>query len=209
MPTRDNPDLAKRAYQTMLDTSESADMLLCIDDDQAELYAGLAGRRMRKNFAPRTDIVGSLNKAVGAFPEYTIYGQMTDDAVFLTPGWDKWVERVVAEFPARLGVVSPYHNGGKFVNFPYVSREWIQNVGWFACPETLHFCWDTVLELLGEATNIRYAEPYEFGLHHYVDRNNKTVPVFLKDCLQFLGWTVNRRRDILDKLRAEIACVKS
>lgn len=209
LPTRDNPDLAQRAYQTMLDTSSEPHMMLCIDDDQAEAYAHLGGKRMRKHFGPRTDIVGSLNAAVRSHPEYTIYGQMTDDAVFLSDGWDSWTERAVDEFPGRLGVISPHHNGGRFVNFPYVSREWIETVGWFACPETLHFCWDTVLELLGEATCIRYAEPTEFGLHHYVDRNDKTVQVFLKDALQFLGWTVNRRRDILDKLRAEIACVKS
>jgi len=200
-PTRDNPEGASRAFQTMLDNSSDAHMAMCIDVDQEGLYLDLEHPRMLKSVAPRTDIVGSINAAADRFPGYDIYGMMTDDAVFNTSGWDVWTQGVFDSFPKRLGVVSPFHNGGAFVNFPYVSREWIDLVGWFACPETQHFCWDTVLEMLGEATAIRYATRDEFRLHHFVDRNDKTVPVFMMDCVQFLGWCVNRRRDLVLKIR--------
>lgn len=201
-PSRDNPEGAERAFRSMVDTSEEPTMVLCIDDDQRGEYSGLSHPRLRIHSGPRTDIVGSINATIVDEPGYGVYGMMTDDAVFKSGGWDSWVEGVVDSFPGRLGVVSPHHNGGPFVNFPYVSREWIDRVGWFACPETVHFCWDTVLEMLGEATQIRYATEQEFGLHHYVDRNDKTVPVFMMDCVQFLGWCVNRRREIIKSIRS-------
>ena len=201
MPTRDNPAGAERAFQSMLGPSDEAIMALCIDDDQEQVYAGLNHPRLAKHIGPRTDIVGSINSAVRSMPNHSIYGMMTDDAVFRSADWDVWTEAAFSQFPNRLGVVSPHHNGGPFVNFPYVSREWIDLVGWFACTETLHFCWDTVLEMLGEATQIRYASEIEFGLHHYVDRNDKTLPVFMMDCVQFLGWCVNRRRDLVNRIR--------
>jgi hypothetical protein len=202
LPSRSNPGGAENVLKTMVDTSHDANLILLVDQDQEGMYQGLKHPRLQTLIGDRADITHILNAAVKKTPGYDIYGMMTDDAEFRTKGWDAWTEDAFSAFPGRIGIVSPSHNGGDFVNFPYISREWIDIVGWFACPETIHFCWDTVAEMIGEATQITYAKKDEFRLQHFVDRNDKTLNVFMTDCVQFLGWCVNRRRDIVAKVRA-------
>lgn len=202
-PTRDNPEAVKRTIQSMLETSSDAEMLLCVDSDQADLYAPACRPRVSLFSKPLTDIVDLLNAAISGH-EADIYGLIVDDARFTTPGWDVWLETAIDGFPKRLGVVSASHNVGTFVNFPYVSREWIETVGWYACPTTQRFCWDTVLEMLGEATRIEYAPEDRFHIQHDLERNDKAVQIFMTDAVQFLGWCVNERRSLVQKIRGEM-----
>jgi hypothetical protein len=99
-------------------------------------------------------------------------------------------------------VVSAYHAHGPWVNFPYVSRDWIERVGWYACPQTHHYCWDTVMELLGEATRIDYAKQHDFEIEHDAIQDGSQIPAFEMDCVQFLSWVITTRREIVQKLRA-------
>ena len=201
-PTRDNPEGCNRSFLSMLDTSENSDMVACVDDDQGDLYRGLANHpRMKVHIGPRTDIVGSVNAAVSAFPDYDVYGLMVDDARFETPGWDKWLENEINSWPNRVGVVSASHNWARHVNFGYATKEWIEVLGWYACPSTQHYCWDTVLEMLGEASRISYAPKDKFHIHHDLVQKDETVKIMMMDAVQFLGWCVNERHDLVVKLR--------
>ena len=199
-PTRDGPDRLRQAFQSMIDTSKSTTMIACIDDDQRGLYAPIQHERLVYHVAPRVNVVDLLNSAVKLHP-FDVYGLMVDDARFKTFGWDDYVVRTIEAFPAGIGVVSAHHGKGWFVNFPYVSARWIEVVGWYACPQTHHFCWDTVLELLGEATHIDYASEQNFAIEHDLLQNDATLCKFASDCIQFLGWCVNGRRDVVQKLR--------
>lgn len=203
-PSRDRPDAAMNAYRSMLRTSSRTDMILCVDSDQEGMYSHLTGERLLMSVQPRNSIVSALNSAASTFSGYVTYGLMVDDAEYTVPGWDEWVERTVSSFPARLGVVSAHHNAGSFVNFPYVSRQWIDLVGWYACTETNRFCWDTVMEMLGEATRIEYAGPEVFHIEHELLRNDETVKIFVMDAVQFLGWCVNGRKDVVQRIRNAI-----
>lgn len=205
-PSRDNPVGAERAFLSMIETSQFTDMILCIDHDQEDLYATIPRNdRLKVLPGPRTDIVGSVNRAVSEFRGYDIYGLVVDDATFLTRAWDQWLAEAINSLPKRLGVVSAFHNLGGFVNFAYVSREWIDLLGWYACPDTQHFCWDTVLEMIGEATAIRYATESEFAIFHDSHPRDEAVKVFCLDAVQFLGWCVNKRRDTVTKIREAMA----
>jgi hypothetical protein len=186
----------------MLDTSQDAHMVACVDDDQRDLYMDMPTHpRLTVRFAPRTDVVGAINGAVKAMPDYEVYGLIVDDSYFKTPGWDKWLETEINSWPNRIGVVSANHQWAAHVNFGYVTREWIDTVGWYACPTTQHFCWDSVLEMLGEATRITYATKDQFHIHHDLIQKDATVQIFALDAIQFLGWCVNERRDLVAKIR--------
>ena len=201
-PTRDGVGGTHKAYTSMLKTSESTTMIVCADDDQKDEYGVLdPAPRMRFSYGPKADIVKAVNRGVAENPDFDAYGLIVDDAEFTAPNWDVYVSRRLESFSGRIGVVSAAHTLGAFVNFGYVSKRWIDTLGWYACPDTQHYCWDTVLEMLGEATEIDYAPRETFYIQHNHVPKDKTLPVFMMDAVQFLGWCVNKRRETVMKLR--------
>jgi hypothetical protein len=57
--------------------------------------------------------------------------------VFRTPGWDVEIEKAFAEVPDKILLAfaddgSP--NGKRFASLPFVSRKWVETVGYFTGP---------------------------------------------------------------------------
>jgi len=197
-----------RAYESVVSTSRDAVFVGCIDDDEWDNYVGIADDRERFQIfaAPRRSVVHLLNAAVKDFSEFDAYGLVVCDARIETPGWEKWLASAFSAMPGGIGVASACHNVSDWVNFPFVTKQWTDALGWFACPETHHYMWDTVLELLGEATSIRRATKDEFFIHH--DHRPPSGPMLDKFCLdgvQFLNWCLTKRPAAAKKLR-EAAC---
>lgn len=173
-PTRDRPKEFDRLCQSVIATSTQADVLAYIDDDQPELYQPTEWSKMhpygtgrvRQHVGPRIGPAPAANALVKAFPGYDAYGMVTDDAIMTVPGWDQWLLDVIASFPNRICVVSPYHNQGNHVDMPFVSKEWIAVTGWFACPEMKHYCWPIVTGLIAEMTGICHAGHHDFAVFH-------------------------------------------
>jgi len=213
LPSRGNPEGALRAYESVIATSKDADAVLCIDDDQVAEYAHMPAERMHKFVAKQSGMVGILNEAVSHHPEYDVFGLLVDDSRILTPGWDEYVEGLIATFPNRIGVVSAYHGGHElfgndipdYVNFPFVSKQWVEALGWFACPYTYHFCWDTVLELLGDATRIEYAEKDRFRIQHDMHESAGRDGKMHWDLRQFLTWCITGRKNSVMRLKRAMA----
>lgn len=201
VPTRRPQEFLKCATSAV-SLSTNAHVLAYVDHDQEGEYRALElPERVKLHVGPRCGPTASVNALVQAFPDYDIYGVCPDDCGFTTPEWDVYVERTIAGFPNRLGVLSPAHNFGPFVNFPFVSKRWIDTLGWFAFPKMYHFCWDTVLELLGEQTHMVFAGRDEMMMA------NQAIPAFnydshfRADCEQFLWWAVLERNGQAKKLR--------
>ena len=208
-PTKGRLEQAIRAYESMVATSTLADMVWCVDEVDREVYLPESNReRLRLMSFPIYDPAPRVNAAVACVPEYEVYGMMTDDAEFTTPGWDLWVLDRYAEFPGRIGVVSPFHNAGPWCNFPYISREWFNVVGWFACPDTRFYCWDGVLEILGESTHIAHAQEHEFGIQHHLMYSDWQAQSLVTDGAKFLAWHQYGRRTDTQKLRAAISAAQ-
>ena len=203
-PTRNRLDRAIDLYRSLKATSGQARLLYYIDDDQKEAYAPLETVAQDAGFlyGPKVGPCDSVNRLVAHFPEHTIYGVAPDDSLFLTQAWDQWLIDKFNSFPGRLGVVSPSHDLGDFVNFPFVSREWIEVLGWFAYPTAYHFIWDTVLELLGDATRICYAPGEKFSMKNLAMPPTDYEECFQKDCQGFLWWSVGERKKMIVKMRA-------
>lgn len=174
-PTRDRPDGLRRMAGSVVGTSAKADVIFYADDDQYDLYHGIEKEdglrgRVRDWYGPRIGPVMSCNRLVEKFPEYSAYGMVTDDSVLTTPGWDSWALETISMFPNRVCVISPHHNQGNHVDMPFVTREWINATGWFACPTMYHYAWPTVTSLIGEMTAIVHAPAQSFNIDHdYVD----------------------------------------
>jgi hypothetical protein len=188
IPSRNRPGQLEEAIQSVRDTSEFADVLVYIDDDQQELYAALKAHEQRKDDGrvfwhqgPRIDTVASLNALVEWHPGYSAYGVMTDNSVMVDKGWDVFLQETLNYFPGRLGVVSPCHNCGPYVDQPFVSREWIELVGWYACPEFKHYAWPLVTGIIGGYTGICHCPKDSFAMFHdYVAGHWEMV--YAEDC---------------------------
>jgi hypothetical protein len=146
-----------------------------------------------------------VNRAVEDYPQFDIYVMMIDDARYVTRGWDEWLLETFDHFPNRIGAVSPAHDGGAFLAYPVVSREWIEALGAFAPPGIHRFTWDTAIELLGEATRLVYAEPDQFFIQHRLDERADALQVFIEDSARFVLWCATERRALVQKLRARMA----
>lgn len=211
-PTRRGPGHLAGMVKTMIATSTRARVYAYVDDDQRTMYqdgipqqfGGETPGELIIHSGPRIGPVAACNELVAkALPGTRIFGMVPDDAEFRTKGWDDWLVRTIDSFPGRLGVASAAHNYGGYVNFPWVSADWIQVVGWYFYPKNFHFCCDTILELLGDATNIVHAKPEEFQMfHHGLQTLNPNA--YPDAANAFLHWTVVERRDLIMKIKAAI-----
>lgn len=204
-PTKGRVALAIKAYDSMIATSELADMVWCVEKSDAAEYALESARPRLGVFVSEGGApVPTINAAASATVGYEAYGLMVDDATFVTPGWDRWMLDRIAGFPKSIGVVSPWHNGGPWCNFPYVSRQWFDTLGWLACPTTMQFCWDGVLEMLGESTSIAHAKREEFAIDHEMLAGADRSERLISDGTQFLEWFMYARRADIAKLREAV-----
>lgn len=189
---------------TVLATSK-ASLAFYIDDDQISLYEPVT------RFATENPgrIVFSIGQRIGLCAAYNhlaknwpadIYGLGIDDSRFLTPDWDLWVERQIEAFPGRIGVAAVTREGLEHAQFAFVSREWIDAVGWFAPPTLDHFCPDGALQLLGEETNLVWAKPVECCIHHD-ERPSIDGHKLATDMQALVMWAVTDKRKVVARLR--------
>jgi hypothetical protein len=153
--------------RSVIDSSQAHVLIYMDEDDPTNPPPGAWNTlRVKVHIGPRLGPVAAANSLLRRFPGHDVYGLLTDDSVVTTPGWDTWLLEVVKQFPNRVCVVSPHHNMGNHVDMPFVTKEWIKAVGWYACPDTRHYCWPTITGLIGEMTAICHAPEQRFHVEH-------------------------------------------
>jgi hypothetical protein len=215
-PSRGRPQYLEKMIASFVKTSSVAHLVVRIDDDQKEMYASTKlSNRVFMDCGPRIGPGGSINGSAYVsmrmakernnltLRPYEAFCAAPDDAEFVTPGWDTYALETIRSFPGRIGVVSAAHDQGTFLNYPCVSKEWIEVLGWYAHPTIYHFCWDTMHELLGDATNIVYAPRDKWLMDHQGLPQNMTN--YQSDTSSFLTWCITERPQTVKRLRAAIA----
>ena len=200
-------------------TSSLADVAVYIDDDQGGEYDAV--NDCLKVLGPRVGQCYSLNDLVRRFPGYRAYGSMTDDALFVTPDWDRWVLEQVNQLKGGVGAISPFCEMEDRMDFPWLTAGWIQAIGEYCPMLTTHYYWDVALELLAEQFGaIAYAGPAEFAIRHnklgwddersaaniegFGPKSGLEVQDFYVnvDARNAMVWLTNHRREAIRKLRA-------
>lgn len=170
IPTRNRPHLFLRAVKSVFATSRHAYVAAYVDtnDPYADYYRGLRmPDRTIMIHGEQIGVAAAANSLVNEHSRFDAYGLLTDDSVITTPGWDKWLLDRLEAFEDGCGVVSPSHNLGFHVDMPFVSRRWIEVMGWFAEPNMNHFCWPTVIGLTASlAGRLHRASASEFAIQH-------------------------------------------
>ena len=204
IPSRGRPELLVHAIKSVEKTSKIADALVYIDDDQAGVYGLAEGPRLRIMCGPRIGPVASANALVAACPEYDLYGLITDDSVITTSGWDEWCTEVIEKLPNRIGVISPHHAHGNYVDMPFVTNKWIELAGWFACPVAYHYVWPIITGLIGEMTAIVHAPQHKFHIEHGYDAS-ANQELRARDYEGFFEFVSRDLPSVVDVVREEMS----
>lgn len=201
-PSRGRPEPLMGMIESVTRTAPLADVAVYLDQDNRDAYPEDLGRNVKLTVGPRIGPTSSFNMLVRENPGYDAYGAATDDSSFGRPGWDRWVLEKTAEFGARIGAMSPYVPDSERMDFPWVTREWINALGYFAYAGCHHFCWDVCVEILGQSSQIAYAGPADFMMHHHEEPHiGDSNTMLLGDCKQFFMWSLKERPFQTAKLR--------
>jgi hypothetical protein len=149
---------------------------------------------------PQIGPTASLNH-LAEMSHADIMGVITDDATLISPNWDLWLQETIDSFPGRLGVVSARHYAGEWCNFPFISKEMLDLIGWYAYPGTYHFAYDTVMEIIGESTSIVHATSDQMLINHS-NMSCINPEKYRPDAEAFVEWCVTERRQLARKIRA-------
>lgn len=223
--SRGRPEALQRMLDSARVTSSTADIIVYVDDDQKDLYAGVRGR-YRVASGRRLGPCASLNALAKLMPDYEAYGAMTDDCTFETVGWDQWVLKTAASFKAGIGAIAPKTVEGDEdrMDFPWLTNRWVEVLGKFVPVKTYHFFWDVVLQVMGEQTQIAFAKEDEFLIRHEdmvpspeaLDESTaggfeptteygRRVVFSYSDAKESLRWIARKMKPEVAKLRAAIA----
>lgn len=212
IPSRDRPELMWKAVQSILNTSEAADVYCYVDSDQRDAYTaskpesliGVGGLKLA--IGPRVGPIGAAQMLTRVAREdkgkYAAIGLFVDDCTFTVPGWDQAV-LYEAERLGSVWAMSPPHSQGAWMDFALVSDEWVERLGWIAYPALYHFGWPSIIEALGEATTLYRLPPELMFIQH--DRAEPLdIDKSREDLRQIHGFfTTNRFQRSLELLRTK------
>lgn len=200
-PSRGRPAACKRMAESVNATSD-ADVMVYVDNDDP-LAQEYRDTLPTSAILFRGESVGR-GAAINNLCQWVIsdrYLLVSDDVTFVRSGWDQEIERAMHEFQDEIGLVHlASENGMSHVNWPCVSRTWVDALGWFNPPNLKTHCQDTVLGCLAHAIGrIKYIEPQV--IHHTVMRAENFEADAAEDMKQFLSYMALDFDKDLAKLR--------
>lgn len=169
IPSRGRPARARQAIQAIRDTAAlvTTSVILAVDRDDPE-WKGYYALSFPP-FGPECFMVtlegadtGNLVRAtntvsmrVAAAEPRTIIGNLGDDHICRTPGWDAKIENALRTPGIAYG--DDYIQGEHLPTAPFVSGEIVSALGWFFLPTLHHLYGDDCLKRIGRATGtLRY-----------------------------------------------------
>ena len=205
-PSRDRPKQLADMVRSCIQTAPEVDIAIYIDEDQRRLYGWVEEERTPKQlkvtFGLRIGPVASINHLIQEYSGYDCYGFVLDDCRFGTLGWDKFLQGGGFRPPAVPWIVSPAKNTGDHGDMLFVSKAWMEALGWFAWPGCYHWGWDAIMSSLGHAAGVYYqANPKEFWITHDVlsSMNRDRYPA---DIVQLYDFFSNYFQGALKQLKA-------
>jgi hypothetical protein len=212
-PSRDRPTQLDRLVTSFLATSTHARLVIVIDSDQSSLYD-------LSNYGARVTAIVQSSSMAGPAGTYNqivssitadVYGAVVDDSEFMTVGWDDFVLNTRNGFPGKVGLVSAWNNvcmprGDDspqidYVQFPFVTREWVSAVGFFSYPKCVAYCWDTILDVIGDETSIKRCDKEEFHMRHHAMTSDNEGKYLRQDALEAVFYLANGRRKTVARLK--------
>jgi hypothetical protein len=176
IPTRKRPEQLRRVVESLKATVHgySPQIVAYVDNDDSsyDAFKGY-GRDVLFIQGPRIVLSNMWNKCAEAACG-DILMQGNDDIIFRTTGWDRIIEEEFAKFSDRIVMVhgsdgSNHDSGsGHFGPHPFISRQWMEALGYFTAPYFSSDYGDTWLNDLANAIGRRRYVPLVVEHMHYI-----------------------------------------
>lgn len=171
IPSRGRPARAREAIDAIRQTAVlvSTEVILVVDEDDPELagYFGVTRAAQFGDFAPQVALVtlraeqtGNLVRATNtvsmrvarADPD-AIIGNLGDDHLCRTPGWDRAIAEAL-QFPG-VAYGNDLIQGETLPTAPFISASIVLALGYYALPDLEHMYIDNVWRDVAEQSGVR------------------------------------------------------
>lgn len=196
-PTKGRPELFQRLASNVHDTTSARVQILAYRED-SDVTQYPDAPNVTTFQGTLWTVNEGMNHLVHKNRDFDIYGMVPDDAYPTVKDWDLYLESVLDVSKARA-LMTP-HNGG-YADMAFVTRAWIDAVGYYAAPFAAHYVWPTVIDILADCTGKKVEpDPAQIMFHH--DHVAGTAMEHLaKDAEGFLHWCGFTRPTIMDRLK--------
>lgn len=171
-PSRDRPKDVAELLRGVIQTAPDTQLFVYIDRDQRDLYQWCfhegAPKQLSMTVGERVGPCAATNYLLKNNPGYDAYGMFCDDCRVTVSGWDRFVLNTLDY--GYLSVAAAH--GTQAVDFPFLSKKWVDALGWYCHPSLYHWGWDAVLAALGVASGkMMQALPSQFWFDHDVGQS--------------------------------------
>lgn len=133
--------MAASLYATCAEPQDVELVAYVGDDDDLQRYRAMTIEPVRWESGPPLAPIAGWNHLAETSPEAKILFQCDDDVLFRTPAWDLTVRKAFEDCPDRIMVAWPDDGKQPFGTKLFLSREWIEAVGYFMPPQfASQFC---------------------------------------------------------------------
>lgn len=172
-PTRKRPHELLRMVDSVRLTSTVTPEIICYVDEDDPSYNSRHFYGTKFIHGPRIVLSNTWNKCAEAATG-EILGQMNDDVIFRTRGWDLDVENEFAKWPDKIVLVHgsdgsdrPSGDRGAFGPHPFVHRRWMEKLGYFTPPYFSSDYGDTWVNHLADVLGRRRYLPFVIEHMHF------------------------------------------
>lgn len=213
LPSRSRPDNVKRGVDALLEHSRISDIIVAIDEDQADLYPRLEGVTYEVN--PRLRMNGTLNLVANKYADKyeTIYF-LGDDHLVKTPGWDELLYAPIKARGYGLSYGNDLLQGQKLATAIMMSANIVRTLGFMAPPKLIHLYMDNFWMSLGQALDcltyvreaviehMHYLAGKAQADEQYLDVNSQEM--YRKDQESFIDYMQGQLKGDLERLIKEV-----
>jgi hypothetical protein len=183
LPSRKRPTEFARMMSSIFATADrsNVEVIARFDDDDLESMRRAEADGATCIVGPRIREMTKYWNECAEVAKGDIFMQSNDDCVFRTVGWDKQVEDAFAAVPDKILLVGGDDGNckGAGLPHPFVSRKWVETLGYFIAPYFSCDYGDTWNEDIAKMIGRRKYIPFLIEHMHYtfgkakMDENTK------------------------------------
>lgn len=170
LPTRGRPsELARMVSSVRATAKTNVQIVLYVDDDDGTDYAAFRNDATIK-VGPRIRQMTRCWNEIVPLATGDIFCLANDDIIFRTQGWDLMVEAAFSGCADKILLVHGDDLGGQRERFgphPFISRRWVETVGYFLPPYFSSEYGDTWLAEVANAVGRRKFLPFVVEHMHF------------------------------------------
>jgi len=218
-PTRNRIEKCEQMWHSYIETSEYADIIFVVDDDDPDLVkyeAFFKSKEIKYYVRKQEQTTCHINYVFHMNKTYNYYHLTNDDFVYRTKGWDKMFINVFEDYGSGVAYGNDLYMGENLPTAPIISGDIARCLGWLQLPELNHLYGDNVWKVLAEGAkrlyyvkNIIIDHKHPFSRKHNVEKDEtylrtNSKAMYKHDAEAFDYWLKNNFNSDLEKIKNEL-----